>query len=432
MARSAPQAKKNVAPKLWALLDCESFYCSCERLFRPDLANRPVAVLSNNDGCLVALTSETKTLGFKLGDPYFREAERLKEAGVAVFSSNYALYGDLSRRVVSCLETLVPDVRPYSIDEAFIPLDRVLAERAEEVGWEMLNRVQTWVGVPTRVGLGPTRTLAKLANRWAKKKKRVFPIPPKGDELTDLLAQTPVANVWGVGRALAQRLARLGATTALDLCRLDPAVAKRELTVKGLRTVWELNGLDSIDEDLCPAPPKTLTVSRSFGSKVADFEPLMAALTGHCEALGARLRSEGLLTPALTVFIGTAHYLERPFHAGAAVELKGPTNYTPALIKAARRALTSCFRPGLKYARAGVTAFDLRSDQGETSGLFAAPAYLAGRADLMATVDRINGRYGRGTVGYTTGQGTASWRTRFDRRSPFSTTDWGSLPEVKA
>jgi DNA polymerase V len=378
---------------------------------------------------LVALTPEAKALGFKRGAPYFQEAERLNQAGVAVFSSNYALYGDLSRRFIGCLEATVPVVTPYSIDEAFVPLDQTLADRAEEVGWEMLNKTRAWVGLPTRVGIGATRTLAKLANRWAKKLSRVFRLPEAPWALDDLLAKTPVADVWGIGSGSTRKLARLGIATALDLRRLDPVVAKRELTVKGLKTVWELNGVQAIDDDLAPVPAKSLMSSRSFGAKVTEFEPLMAAIAGHCETIGARLRAEKLLTSALSVFIGTAHYISRPTQTGAVVEPKEPTDYTPALIKAARLALTSCYRPGLKYARAGVMAFDLRP--AERVSLLATPAYLNQRAELMAAVDQVNQRYGRGTLGFTANQ-KAPWRTRFDRLSKVSTTAWGSLPVVKA
>jgi DNA polymerase V len=423
---SAPTAK------LWALIDCNSFYCSCERIFRPDLAGQPVAVLSNNDGCLVAMTPETKALGFKMGDPYFKEAENLKRLGVAVFSSNYALYGDISRRVMSCLRTVVPDIHQYSIDEAFIPLNTALAAQAEEVGWELSRKTLAWVGVPTRVGLGPTRTMAKLANHWAKKKGRVFRLQASTDEYSEILTQTPLGDVWGIGRRLTQKLERLGLKTAWDLSRLRLSEAKRLLTVKGLKTVLELNGVQAIEDDLCPVAPKSLVSSRSFGTKVIEPGPLMESLISHCETVGARLREEGLLTPVLSIFIGTVHFIENPFSSGAEVRLSSPTNYTPTLIKAARQALDNCYRQGFQYARAGVMVFDLRSEKGQTPSLWdEAPSASQGK--LMAALDQINQRYGRNTIRFA-GQGDldAPWRMRRRRMSPVSTTDWSGLPIVKA
>jgi DNA polymerase V len=427
-----PKNHNPVSAKLWALVDCNTFYCSCERLFRPDLVDKPVAVLSNNDGCLVAMSPETKALGFKMGEPYFKRAESLKTAGVAVFSSNYALYGDISRRVMSCLRSVTPDIRQYSIDEAFIPLSPAMASRAEEVGWEMCRKTRAWVGVPTRVGLGPTRTIAKLANLWAKKKSRVFQLEANTAEYEDILAQTPVGDIWGIGRRLALKLESVAVKTALDLSRLHLAEAKRLLTVKGLKTVMELNGTQAIEDDLYPTPPKSLVSSRSFGTKVIEPGPLMEALIYHCETVGARLREEGLLTPALSVFIGTAHYIDRPFNAGATAQLPDPTNYTPTLIKAARQALESCYRPGFQYARAGVMVFDLRPREPETRSLLAFPPAPEERANLMTAMDQINQKYGRAAIKFAAqGQSDAPWRMRRNRLSPISTTEWESLPIVK-
>jgi DNA polymerase V len=396
------------------------------------LVGKPVAVLSNNDGCLVAMTPETKALGFKMGDPYFQAADKLKQLGVAVFSSNYALYGDISRRVMSCLSSVVPDVRQYSIDEAFIPLNMALADQAEAVGWEMSRKTLAWVGVPTRVGVGPTRTMAKLANLWAKKKSRVFQLKVNTEEYAEILSQTPVGDVWGIGRRLSQKLEKLGIKTAMDLSRLHPAEAKRLLTVKGLKTVLELNGSQVIDDDLDPGPPKSLVASRSFGVKVSDPETLMEALAGHCETVGARLRAESSLTPVLSVFVAASHYADKPISVGAEVRLSSPTNYTPTLIKAARRALENCYRPGFQYARAGVMVFDLQPEVGQTLSLLdSSPPVGEGR--LMAAMDQINQQYGRKTIRFAAqGRLDAPWRMRRERLSPVSTTDWPGIPVVKA
>jgi DNA polymerase V len=273
--------------------------------------------------------------------------------------------------------------------------------------------------------------LAKLANRWAKKMGRVFRVEG-GEAGREILAATPAADVWGIGRGLDRKLAALGVRTAWDLSRLDLAAAKKNLTVKGLKTVLELNGTQAIDDDLWPAPPKSLVSSRSFGAKISDPETLMEALASHCAAVGARLRAEKLLTPALSAFIGTAHYIDRPFQTGAAASLPAPTNHTPELIGAARRALFSCFRPGIQYARAGVMAFDLTPATPQTPSLFPPPPYVKDQEKLMAAVDRINREYGRGAIGFSATKGQAPWRTRRDRLSQGSTTSWAALPVAKA
>ncbi|MDR1085820.1 MAG: Y-family DNA polymerase [Deltaproteobacteria bacterium] len=428
-----------VPPKaeLWALVDCNAFYCSCERLFRPDLKDKPVAVLSNNDGCLVALSPETKALGFKGGQPYFQQALKLKQSGVAVFSSNYSLYGDISRRVMTCLESVVPDVGQYSIDEAFIPLAGSAAADPLAVGWELCRRVMTWVGMPVRVGIGPTRTIAKLASHWAKKMGRVFRLEADSGEYGDILAQTQVSDVWGIGRGLSEKLNKTGIFSALELSRLRPAAAKKLLTVRGLKTVLELNGTQAIDGDFTPVHPKSFVSSRSFGRKVETIEPLSEALAGHAASIGAKLRAAETVAAVVSVFIGTAHYADRPFQTGATVLVPEATDYTPRLMEAVRKALKSCFRPGFKYARAGVMAFDLRPKTGPEEISLSGPPTdrnpAPNRPDsLMAALDRINHRYGRETVRFSAqGQPEADWRMKREKLSEISTTDWGGLPRVR-
>ncbi|MDR0620615.1 MAG: Y-family DNA polymerase, partial [Deltaproteobacteria bacterium] len=292
-AEARPKPPKE--PELWALVDCACFYCSCERIFRPDLADRPVVVLSNNDGCVVAITPEAKALGFKRGEVFFKSQERLLEAGVAVFSSNYALYGDISRRVAMTMESLVPELVQYSIDEAFIPFRGALAAQAESVGEALLKRVGQWVGVPVRVGLGPTRTLAKLANHWAKIRGPVLKLDLGSDLLEDILEKTPVGDVWGVGYRLPGRLAKLGLKTARDLRDMDPNQAARLFSVTLERTVLELGGYQCVENDLSPVPRRTMVSSRSFAKAVTRLEDLAEALAHHCAVAGEKMRKEGLL-----------------------------------------------------------------------------------------------------------------------------------------
>jgi DNA polymerase V len=376
------------------------------------------------------MSPETKALGFTMGLPYYQQKDNLAQAGVAVFSSNYSLYGDISRRVMSSLESLVPEICQYSIDEAFIPLSESLAQDCEKIGWQFYNRVRSWVGMPVRVGLGPTRTIAKLANHWAKKKGRVYRLSPGTPEFEEILVQTAVKDVWGIGSRLSQKLQKMGIMTAADLRSMDLAAAKKLLTAKGVKTVQELNGQEAIYDDLYAEPFKSLVSSRSFGTKVVSFEPLMESLAFHCETVGTKLRLAELLTPYLSVFIGTGHYIDNPFQTGATVRLPAPTSYTPHLIQAARNALEHCYRTGFEYARAGVMAFELCADAPEDS-LWPAEPDLS-KANLMGVMDQINNLYGRGTIKFSAqGSPAAKWRMRRNKLSGISTTDWSELPLVK-
>jgi DNA polymerase V len=419
---------------LWALADCASFYCSCERLFRPDLARSPVAVLSNNDGCVVAITQEAKDLGFKRGDVFFKSEKAYREANVAVFSSNYALYGDISRRVIAAMESLAPEVCQYSIDEAFLPFDRAMAERALELGRAIRERVDRWVGVPVRVGLGSTRTLAKLANHWAKKTSPVYLLEAGSDETERILSATPAGDVWGIGRRQAAKLEAMGIRTAKDLRSMDPALARKALSLTGQRTVLELRGTQCIEDDLVPAPRHTLVSSRSFGRKVASMEELSEALSMHASIAGEKLRREGLLAGSLSVHIDTGPYAPQPFHGGASLSLAQPSNSTSDFLKAARAALESCYRPGFQYVKAGVLLFDLGPEaRAGRRSLFPPSEEQARDARLMAALDGINGKYGRDSIRFSSlGRIDPAWANRRERLSGLSTTSWDRLPLAKA
>jgi DNA polymerase V len=416
-------------------VDCACFYCSCERLFRPDLRGKPVVVLSNNDGAVVAITPEAKELGFRRGDVFFKREAELVGAGVAVFSSNYALYGDISRRVMETMGSLAPVVRQYSIDEAFVPLGGALAPNARELGLAIRDRVMAWVGVPVRVGLGATRTLAKLANHWAKRRPGgVLLLAPGSEDLERALAETPAGDVWGIGRRGAAKLEGLGISTALQLRGLDPARARRLLSVTGLRTVMELRGVQCVEGDLDPAPRQTMVSSRSFGRKVRRREDLAEALAAHATAAGERLRREGLSALGLSAFIETSRFAGAHFRTGATVGLGSPTSSTVGLARAARAALEACFVPGKDYAKCGLTLFDLSESREGGRG----PAGLTGGGDggdggrpagLMGAMDEINSKYGKGAIRISAAPGGRPfWEMRRGRLSGLSTCDPERLP----
>ena len=421
-------------PILWGLADCNSFYCSCERLFRPDLEGKPVVVLSNNDGCLIALTPEAKALGFKMGDVYFQVKHRLEMLGVTAFSSNYTLYGDISNRVMQTLETLVP-IEQYSIDESFIPFFPATAVQAMDVGWAIHDRVKQWVGVPVRVGIAPTRTLAKLANLWAKKRTRVFKLDLGSKELEDVLEATPTGDIWGIGRRQSAKLEKVGIRNARQLRDMDTERALKMLTVVGQRTVLELRGFQCIMEDQAPVPRKTLINSRSFGRKVTTKDDLAQAMTMHCTIAGERLRLEKMEAAGICVHMQTSMHTEEPyFSTSASVNIPIPTNITGILIKAAMEALDKCFQPGHGYMKGGILLYDLQEEGSRQMTLMEAVAdsKQEQQTKLMKALDKVNDRYGRDTLKYLAqGPVKAHWHMTRNLLSGAFTTKWAQLAEVK-
>lgn len=422
-------------PDLWALVDCNSFYCSCERLFRPDLEGQPVVVLSNNDGCLIALTPEAKALGFKMGEVFFQVEHRLKRHGVHVFSSNYRLYGDISARVMQAMASLVP-VDQYSIDEAFVPFHRPLAVQALEVGWAIHNRVRQWEGMPVRVGIGTTRTLAKLANHWAKRIDRVL-LLKAGDSLTEqCLAETPTGDVWGIGRRQSAKLERYGIRTAMQLRDMDIGLARKLLTVVGERTVRELRGTQCIMEDEIPVPRKTLVSSRSFGSRVTNKSDLAEAFAMHAVIAGQRMREEKLEALCVGVEATTSPHAEEPyFRMAGQVRLSVPTNLTGELIAATADALEKCYTPGHAFMKGGIVLWEI-SDQHKRQLTLLEAVHDPGRTknrNLMAVIDTLNDKYGRDTLTFAAqGNKDAFWHMQRKRMSPYYTNRWADLPRIGA
>jgi DNA polymerase V len=421
---------------MFALVDCNNFYASCERLFAPHLEGRPVVVLSNNDGCVIARSNEAKALGIPMGAPYFRQAAQLRQAGVAVFSYNYALYGDLSRRVMQVLAGFAPRLEVYSIDECFLDLTGVADPTA--LGLEIAHTVRQWTGIPVAVGIAPTKTLAKLANRLAK--QGVNPLGPVLDwaRLADpeaVLAGVPVEAVWGIAAGLGARLRQRGIADAQALCAADPRQVRRPLGVVVERVVWELRGRSCLAL-ACVAPPRQqVMVSRSFGAAVTDLDGLRAAVTAFASRAGEKLRAQGLCAQALTVFIQTSPFeTTRPFYTNAlTVAFAVPTQDTGVLIRSATRGAGRLFRLGDHYRKAGVLLPGVIPVERAAADLFAAaPQDDARTRARMAMLDAVNRRYGRGTLCFAGQWAGAHWQRRAERRSGGSTTRWGALPVVRA
>ncbi|MDR1241890.1 MAG: Y-family DNA polymerase, partial [Deltaproteobacteria bacterium] len=349
---------------LWALVDCNNFFASCERLFRPDLTGKPVVVLSNNDGCIVARSNEAKALGIGMGVPEFKVRDMLKKHGVAVFSSNYALYGDISARVIATMESLVPVVEQYSIDEAFIPLPGSFESNVDELAWTLRERIRKWTGMYVSVGVGPTRTLSKLAAEVAKKHNGVCRLILGSQGTEQILLDTPAGDVWGIGRRSVEKLRLRGINTAKDLRDADNGRMQKLLSITGLNTVLELRGIPCINLSEAPAPRRTLVSSRSFGTKVTDKEQLAEALAMHASLAGERLRRGKLETAGMIVHIRTARHGTGLFYDQTTeVRLGSPTSDTKKLIQAALEGLDKIFQSGIFYAKVGILLFDLCSSK---------------------------------------------------------------------
>lgn len=420
---------------VFALVDCNNFYASCEKLFRPDLKDTPVVVLSNNDGCVVARSREAKLLGIKMGVPVFQIKSEMQRHGILAFSSNYALYADLSSRVMRTLEEMAPRVEVYSIDEAFLDLTGIeSAISLVEFGQQVRERIGHWIGITVCVGIAPTKTLAKLANHAAKK----YPATQGVVDLTNperqrrLLALVPVDDVWGVGRRLSKRLNALGITTALDLANASPRAIRDQFSVVLERTVRELNGDSCIELEEIPPTKKQIVCSRSFGVKVTHFELLREAVCEYATRATEKLRKEQQQAKVLTVFIRTSPFKdnEPQYSNSASGELLIPSCDTRDFIELANHLLKRIWKDGFRYAKAGVMLSDFYDPGMFQPGLFDDVSTRSNSQQLMSVLDTIN-QSGAGKV-FFAGQGTKKdWSMKREHLSPAYTTRWDQLPRVK-
>ncbi|WP_280806686.1 translesion error-prone DNA polymerase V subunit UmuC [Vibrio mytili] len=420
---------------VFALVDCNNFYASCEKLFRPDLKDTPVVVLSNNDGCVVARSREAKLLGIKMGVPVFQIKSEMQRHGILAFSSNYALYADLSSRVMRTLEEMAPRVEVYSIDEAFLDLTGIeSAISLVEFGQQVRERIGHWIGITVCVGIAPTKTLAKLANHAAKK----YPATQGVVDLTNpdrqrrLLALVPVDDVWGVGRRLSKRLNALGITTALDLANASPRAIRDQFSVVLERTVRELNGESCIELEEIPPTKKQIVCSRSFGVKVTHFELLREAICEYATRATEKLRKEQQQAKVMTVFIRTSPFKdnEPQYSNSASGELLIPSCDTRDFIELANHLLKRIWKDGFRYAKAGVMLSDFYDPGMFQPGLFDDVSTRSNSQQLMSVLDTIN-QSGAGKV-FFAGQGTKKdWSMKREHLSPAYTTRWDQLPRVK-
>ena len=416
----------------FALVDCNNFYASCERVFNPRLIGKPVVVLSNNDGCVIARSEEAKLLGIEMGAPAFKNEETFRRHCVQVLSSNYALYGDMSARVMATLRPQAASMEIYSIDEAFLGLE---PWQGETYCRELRAKVRQWTGIPVSVGIASTKTLAKLANRVAKKTpslQGVFDLTAAPDP-DAVLARVPCGDIWGIGRRLAARLSTAGIQTALDLKRADMAFVRRELGVVGERTARELNGISCLELEEAPDPQKGIATARSFGQPIEAIEGLEQALATYTARAAEKLRAGGQFVGRIQVHLETSPF--RPdlpqYYPVAQIALPEPTSHTPDLIAAASSLLRKIYRPGYRYRKVGVFLTELSAEGTAQLTLFGAKPHSAA-ARLDSLVDQLNGKYGTNTVRYGSMGFQQQWRMRQERKSRGFTTRWEELLVVRA
>lgn len=416
-----------------ALIDANSFYASCEQVFRPELIGRAVVVLSNNDGCVVARSAEAKALDIAMGEPWFQVERRLRARAVTALSSNYALYADMSRRLMRLLARFAPRQEIYSIDECFLDLTG-LTEEPTAIGQRIRATAQRWTGLPVCVGIGPTKTLAKLANRLAKQEPSWMGVADLGawpePELDRRLAELPSAAIWGIGPRLAARLEALGLRTALDLKRAEPRLIRRRFSVVLERTILELRGIPCLDlEDIVP-DKRQIQSSRSFGTPVTELAELAEAVTAYVGRAAEKLRAQSSEAGAVYVMLRTNLFRadEPRYDASRVMILPEPSADTRRLAQAARQGLRKLYRPGYRYAKAGIMLLDLVPASARQADLWSDPERVEQGQRLMGVMDRINRDYGRDTIRLA-GAGLARrWAMRQAHRSPRYTTRWDELP----
>ena len=414
-----------------ALVDCESFYASCERIFRPDLKHTPIVVLSNNDGCVIARSNEAKKMGIGMGVPWFKVKKSFLSQGGQVFSSNFTFYGDMSARVMNILEGFVPEIEIYSIDEAFLGLDTLKEYyNLYEFGCHIRSLVKQWTGVPVRIGIAPTKTLTKIALNEAKRinvKTKVHQISTT-QEIREALRNTPIQDVWGVGRRLSEHLNQAKINNALQLADIDPNYIKRKFSIVLERTVRELRGQRCIDIESNVSAKKQIVVSRSFGTRIKDLKNLRPIVSNFAVRAAEKLRNEKQKCSQVSVFVRTSLFSNhKPQHTGyKTIELLTPTNDTRDILIAAKKALLPIFRPNYDYAKAGILLSRFTNETTKQYSLFKDPEEPKGNSKFMEYIDQLNNYE---TQIYFASQNTKKWSPmKQNMTSPKYTTNWYELP----
>lgn len=415
---------------IFALIDCNNFFVSCERVFRPDLWDKPVAVLSNNDACIVARSNEVKAMDVPMGAPLFKVEHLMKGKGVTLFSANFRLYGDFSQRVVRILTQAAPLIEVYSVDESFLELSSLPEQDYESWAIELRNRILRWTGIPVSIGVAPTKTLAKAAAEYAKKTPNSPGVHAVNqDNREDLLRWLPVKDVWGVGRGLAPKLLARGVSTAWDLTQVSEQWVQRQLSIRGLKTVRELKGQSCLPLESQAEPQQTIARTRSFGHNVRDYYQLEGAIATFAAQAAVKLRAQDEVATAVMVFARTPHGFEGGRGSSTVVRLEQPTADTGDLIAAALQGLRIIHDPDFAYRRAGIALLGLVPRQAWQLSLLRDPSNLDKKVLLMDAVDTLNTKYNTRLVRHASEHvQRTGWHSKHQRRSPAYTTSWADLP----
>lgn len=415
------------------LVDGNNFFVSCERVFDPSLEGKAVAVLSNNDGCCISRSNEFKALGIPMGTPYFQLKEKIRSLGLILLSSNYELYGDLSGRVIATLGELVPKVEQYSIDEAFIYPPEMEYGAYEAFGKMIRKTILKYVGIPCGVGFAPTKTLAKIANHIGKKNPcGVFVMPP---DPKSVLENTPIGEVWGVGRRLAPRLERMGIRNAWQLASSDIVAMQKKFSIVLGRTIMELRGTNCVEEEVPEELSKSISCSRSFGMPVVSLQDLEESVASYTAKAAEKLRKEGQTAAGGMFYFEMYPEYEPSFlpagRSSASVTFPFPTQETGKILEAFRPHFERTFVPGRRYKKSGVLFFGLESAQQKEGDLFAPREKVSSSSNLYKTIDSLNAKLGKGTI-FTLSEGFKKpWQMRREMLSPHYTTSWEELLKVK-
>ncbi|MCK5848909.1 MAG: Y-family DNA polymerase [Caldisericia bacterium] len=414
------------------LVDCNSFYASCERVFNPSLNNKPVAVLSNNDGCVIACTKEAKKIGIKMGTPFFKCKKLMEENNGKFFSSNYTLYGDLSNRVMDVLVSYPAEHEIYSIDEAFLLFNNETIKSIFAIGRDIRYSVKRLTGVPVSVGIASTKTLAKIANHIAKKSKNGVYVFCSQKQVNKVMKITPVSEVWGIGRQYSKKLQKNNIYTAEDLCKMPDTWIRKLMTNRGLQTVWELRGYPCVPTTSDRVEKKGINTSRSFSHLVTDKHELYEALAYYTTLNAEKLRKQNSCTQMVCVYLSTNHFRDGPqYRAAHTISLPTATAETPLLIRAAYEAMDKIFKSGYSYKKTGCLFLGLIPEISNSNNLFFKTYYKSAEQNMMKVMDKVNEKYGRDTLRYASTGIKRSWTMNRKLLSPAYTTSWKHIKNVE-
>ena len=416
-----------------ALIDCNSFYASCERIFDPKLLGKPIVVLSNNDGCIITRSEEAKALGIRMGEPYFKAKKIIEKNNVKVFSSNYSLYGDISQRVMEILLGFSPEVEIYSIDEAFLSFKGFKNHELLTYCKHIRQTIKKWVGIPVSIGVGSTKTLSKIANHLAKKEADYEGICIlKGDEkIEEALNRIEIGDVWGIGRRLSKFLRNYEVRTAKQFAFLDRRWIRKNMGVVGEKIQLELRGVSCLDLELLPSSKKSCCVSRSFSRPIEKIEELQESIANYGSRVAEKIREEGLIAQSMSIFVLTNHFnkKEKQYSSSIKLQLDYPTSDSKLIVKRAVEGIKRIYKEGYRYKKAGIILYELHSSS-SVRGLL---DYDKPRTDsLMRSLDEINYRYGSATLRLAAEGIRRSWHMRREKVSPCYTTSFDQLMIVKS